>query len=324
VFALSLCTSIYLALLPASYVNHASADFGVCVQRLHDFTELRSSPGVIAAPFGAGLVADVATTGAQCILLWRTRTGFAASDSIVRTLVAYILNSGALICIVTAAILITVRRPRLPARHTLIPTQYAALPSLLFIGLYIVLPKAFFNALLVSLNVRELVFARPGPRELLPGPAPHARGVLSSFGLGVRRPARSVASWSAPDVSRLEPVCVLWACSRVQQVEVRVQTTTTHRVDGPAPALSIGGCAVDDKDVWIPMAAALHARADSGIDKPHAPELAIPRSHVVFGELDSAGAVDSPVSVDISETMADVAELERDVEGGTNGRDVIL
>jgi hypothetical protein len=296
----------------------------VRVQRLHDFSELRSSPGVIAAPFGAGLVADVATTGAQCVLLWRTRTGFATSDSVVRTLVAYILNSGALVCIVTAATLITVRRPHFLAHHSLTPTQYAAVPSLLFIGLYVVLPKAFSNALLVSLNVRELVFSGPGARELLPGPAPRARGVLSSFGFGVRRPAHGVASWSAPDVSRLESACVLRACSCVQQLEVRVQTTTTYRVDGPGPAVSLGGCDTDNKDVWIPMAAALHARADSVIDKPHTPALAVVRSHVVFGELDSAGAVDSPISGDLSETMADGPELERDVEGGTSRCNVVM
>jgi hypothetical protein len=36
-------------------------------------------------------------TGGQCVLLMRNRTGFASSDSMVRTLVVYILNSGMLV-----------------------------------------------------------------------------------------------------------------------------------------------------------------------------------------------------------------------------------
>jgi len=178
-----------------------SLRFGIAVYRMQNFYDLRQNSGITYGPFAIGLASDVAITGAQCVLLWRNRTGFTASDSIVRTLLVYILNTGGLIIIVTGGILIS----------------YAVSQSLVFMGVYLILPKTFNNALLASLNIRELIF---GDTAELPAPN------------GADRKERRKTALARPQ--SLKP--------QGKDLTVRVETTTVHQIE-------------DDKitDMWMPM-----------------------------------------------------------------------
>ncbi|TBU45436.1 hypothetical protein BD309DRAFT_715918 [Dichomitus squalens] len=95
---------------------------------------------ILYVSFGAGVVADVLIAGALCTILARCRTGFRKTDSVVRTLIMYSINTGLLTSLCALSCLIT----------------YATMPNnFIFIAFYFVLPKLFLNSLLATLNARE-------------------------------------------------------------------------------------------------------------------------------------------------------------------------
>ncbi|KAK0486374.1 hypothetical protein IW261DRAFT_793858 [Armillaria novae-zelandiae] len=89
--------------------------------------------------------ADVSIAVALCCLLRANRTGFKRTDSMVRTLMIYSINAGALSAITTTTTLIT---------FTLFPN------SLIYLGVFLSLGKLYSNSLLASLNVRDSVRAK--------------------------------------------------------------------------------------------------------------------------------------------------------------------
>ncbi|TBU23947.1 hypothetical protein BD311DRAFT_672889 [Dichomitus squalens] len=95
---------------------------------------------ILYVSFGAGVVADVLIAGALCTILARCKTGFRKTDSVVRTLIMYSINTGLLTSLCALSCLIT----------------YATMPNnFIFIAFYFVLPKLFLNSLLATLNARE-------------------------------------------------------------------------------------------------------------------------------------------------------------------------
>ncbi|KAM5537064.1 hypothetical protein V8D89_009210 [Ganoderma adspersum] len=107
---------------------------------LSSFTQLSEISDILYLSLGSGVVADVLIAGSMCVLLARRRTGFSRTDSVVRVLMMYSINTGALTSLCALLTLLT----------------YAAMPdNFVFMAFYFVLPKLFLNSLLATLNARR-------------------------------------------------------------------------------------------------------------------------------------------------------------------------
>ncbi|EMD32391.1 hypothetical protein CERSUDRAFT_126812 [Gelatoporia subvermispora B] len=116
------------------------------------------------------IVADLLIALSQVVLLWRHRSGVPRTDSIMRTLIIYSINTGLLTTICALVLLIS----------------WAAMPNnLVYDIFYAALPTLLYNALLATLNARQEL------REIASGNA----GLIT---LGVSmsnvQPSSSVAS----------------------------------------------------------------------------------------------------------------------------------
>ncbi|KAI0717411.1 hypothetical protein C8T65DRAFT_737992 [Cerioporus squamosus] len=104
------------------------------------FADLSQISDILYVSLGAGVVADVLIAASMCVLLAKRRTGFARTDSMVRVLMMYSINTGALTSLCAMLCLVT----------------YANMPNdFVFIAFYFVLPKLFLNSLLATLNARR-------------------------------------------------------------------------------------------------------------------------------------------------------------------------
>ncbi|EIW64839.1 uncharacterized protein TRAVEDRAFT_42252 [Trametes versicolor FP-101664 SS1] len=89
--------------------------------------------------FACSMAADILICASLCILLARRRTGFATSDTIVRKLTIYAVNTGLLSTICALLCL----------------TTYLTMPdNFIFMALYIIYPELILNALLATFNGR--------------------------------------------------------------------------------------------------------------------------------------------------------------------------
>ncbi|EMD36444.1 hypothetical protein CERSUDRAFT_84605 [Gelatoporia subvermispora B] len=89
---------------------------------------------------GSTALADILIAAVQVVILCRMRTGFRATDTVVRTLMVYSVNAGLLTSICAIATILT----------------FALMPGTLICGaFYIVLPKLLLNSCLAMLNTRR-------------------------------------------------------------------------------------------------------------------------------------------------------------------------
>ncbi|KAH9896846.1 hypothetical protein C8Q73DRAFT_429397 [Cubamyces lactineus] len=131
-----------------------SIAFAVKGFSLPDYFALSGISDILYISLGVGVVADILIAASMCVLLAKRRTGFAKTDSMVRVLILYSVNTGALTSLCALVCLIT----------------YATMPdNFIFIGVYFVLPKLFLNSLLATLNARRpLREAGSGPMVSIP------------------------------------------------------------------------------------------------------------------------------------------------------------
>jgi len=103
-------------------------------------SNLHSLIWITTISLSASAFADVLIAASMCWYLYRKRTGFARTDSIIASLMAYSINSGLLTSIFGVATSIT----------------FAASPSsLLCVPFYWILSKCYVNSLLAMLNSRN-------------------------------------------------------------------------------------------------------------------------------------------------------------------------
>ncbi|TFK93382.1 hypothetical protein K466DRAFT_511700 [Polyporus arcularius HHB13444] len=132
-----LCLAIVVSSL---VVFSGSIAFAVKGFSIASFADLPQISDILYVSLGAGVVADVLIAASMCVLLAKRRTGFARTDSMVRVLMMYSINTGALTSLCAMLCLIT----------------YANMPNnFVFIAFYFVLPKLFLNSLLATLNARR-------------------------------------------------------------------------------------------------------------------------------------------------------------------------
>ncbi|KAI9450021.1 hypothetical protein BJY52DRAFT_1215664 [Lactarius psammicola] len=100
---------------------------------------------VTCIALGLGVVADILIALSMCWFLYHQRTGFARTDSMITTLMAYSINSGLLTSVLATAVLIS----------------FATAPSLLIWQLFFwPMSKFYANSLLAMLNSRDYIRKR--------------------------------------------------------------------------------------------------------------------------------------------------------------------
>jgi len=96
----------------------------------------------------SGAMADLWLASSLVVLLWRHRTGFRRTDSLLRLLILYCVNTALITSLCEIASLIT---------FTIMPNNF------IYYALFTLLPKLLFNSLLATYN------ARRGMREMAHG-----------------------------------------------------------------------------------------------------------------------------------------------------------
>ncbi|TDL20307.1 hypothetical protein BD410DRAFT_377107 [Rickenella mellea] len=101
---------------------------------------LRPLVPLFYANFASGVLADLHVAISLCYFLWKSKTGFRRTDSLIATLVIYTVNTGMITALDASAGLIT----------------YAVMPyNEIFVAFYLVLSKLYLNSYLASLNARD-------------------------------------------------------------------------------------------------------------------------------------------------------------------------
>ncbi|KAH9963661.1 hypothetical protein BJV74DRAFT_890465 [Russula compacta] len=97
---------------------------------------------VSSVGFGSGASADILIALSMCWCLYRNRTGFARTDSMIKTLMIYIISTGTLTSVLASATLIS---------FAISPT------TLIAQAVYGPLGSCYVNSLLAMLNNRKLI-----------------------------------------------------------------------------------------------------------------------------------------------------------------------
>ncbi|EIW55740.1 uncharacterized protein TRAVEDRAFT_73541 [Trametes versicolor FP-101664 SS1] len=137
----SICTVLIAAKFEDDDIPHwGSLAFAIKGLSLASFADLFEVSTILYISLGSGVLADVLIAASMCVLLAQRRTGFSRTDSIVRVLTMYSINTGALTSLCALLCLVS----------------YATMPTnFVFIAFYFVLPKLFLNSLLATLNARR-------------------------------------------------------------------------------------------------------------------------------------------------------------------------
>ncbi|KAH9026081.1 hypothetical protein EDB85DRAFT_2149382 [Lactarius pseudohatsudake] len=112
---------------------------------LNRFSDYHSSAWMLYVAFGAVTVGDTCVAMSMCWSLYRRRTGFARTDSIIMTLMAYSINSGLLTGLLNIAMIISVM---------------VSPSSLIWVGFSWATTKCYVNSLLAMLNSRDHIRGR--------------------------------------------------------------------------------------------------------------------------------------------------------------------
>ncbi|KAJ7910499.1 hypothetical protein B0H13DRAFT_1714367 [Mycena leptocephala] len=104
------------------------------------FLDLVGLSNLMYLNFAAGTSSDLSVALALCYLLRGSRTGFQRTDSLIRVLMMYTVNTGLIVAIdATAGMFAFVFMPH----------------NLIFLGFYLLLSKLYLNSYLAILNVRQ-------------------------------------------------------------------------------------------------------------------------------------------------------------------------
>ncbi|ESK91090.1 hypothetical protein Moror_9590 [Moniliophthora roreri MCA 2997] len=104
------------------------------------YLELDTLSSLMYLNFAAGTTSDLSVALVLCYLLWKSKTGFTRTDSLIKMLMAYTINTGLIVAIDAALGMIC----------------YAVMPNnFIFLGFYLLLSKLYLNSYLASLNARD-------------------------------------------------------------------------------------------------------------------------------------------------------------------------
>ncbi|KAF8154736.1 hypothetical protein B0H34DRAFT_799487 [Crassisporium funariophilum] len=104
------------------------------------YLELNTLSSLLYTTFALGTGSDLSLAVALCWLLRQQRTGFRRTDSLIKVLMMYTVNTGMIVAIDAALGMI----------------MYIVMPNnFIFLGFYLLLSKLYVNAYLATLNARE-------------------------------------------------------------------------------------------------------------------------------------------------------------------------
>ncbi|THU91690.1 hypothetical protein K435DRAFT_726946 [Dendrothele bispora CBS 962.96] len=132
----SIITLISLASLVSGYMVTVEAF------SFKTYFELSKISSVIYVALASGAASDFSLAIVQCILLYRSRTGFKRTNSLISTLMLYAINTGFVVMMDSSSVLIT---------YAVMPTNF------IFLGLYLPTPKLYLNTYLAHLNARQSI-----------------------------------------------------------------------------------------------------------------------------------------------------------------------
>ncbi|TFK34663.1 hypothetical protein BDQ12DRAFT_689355 [Crucibulum laeve] len=108
--------------------------------QITSFLELSTLSSLMYTNFAAGTGSDLSVALALCFLLYRSRTGFRKTDTLIGVLMAFTINTGLIVAVDAALGLI----------------MYIVMPNnFIFLGFYLLLSKLYLNSYLATLNARE-------------------------------------------------------------------------------------------------------------------------------------------------------------------------
>ncbi|EMD32507.1 hypothetical protein CERSUDRAFT_99233 [Gelatoporia subvermispora B] len=134
-----------------------SIAFTIKAAPLHSFAAFSSISWCLYIGLASGAVADVLLATSLVVLLWKKRTGFHRTDSLVRTLMIYTINSGLLTSVCAIMCFVT---------FTIMPDNF------IYFALFMVLPKRDAPQFPPRLIQRSEVHARCGSSDRRPSGDP--------------------------------------------------------------------------------------------------------------------------------------------------------
>jgi len=118
---------------------------------ISSYLELNSLSSLMYLTFAAGTGADLSVAIALCWLLRQSRTGFKRTDSLIRVLMTYTINTGLLVALDATAGMFT----------------YVFMPhNFVFLGCFLLLSKLYLNSYLAILNARGRLHGNDGPTSI--------------------------------------------------------------------------------------------------------------------------------------------------------------
>ncbi|KAL5532458.1 hypothetical protein ACEPAF_6028 [Sanghuangporus sanghuang] len=114
--------------------------FGIKIFSYDSMLQFTNISWVLYTSLGSAVIADGWVAASLCFFLARNRTGFKSTDSVVNSLILYVINTGLFTSFCATACFVS---------FAVMPHNY------IFIAFYFCLPKLYFNALLAMLNARE-------------------------------------------------------------------------------------------------------------------------------------------------------------------------
>ncbi|KAI0654640.1 hypothetical protein C8Q70DRAFT_1058234 [Cubamyces menziesii] len=131
---------------------------------LPDYAEFRQLTWLYSIAFGLVVVSDILLTSVLIVVLRRSRTGFAGTDSRLDVLIAYTISTGLLTDIFSLLSFIFVRSfptsmVSLGLTIDLKPLVYLNTDSMIYIALDIVVTKLYTNSVIGTLNFRKTLAA---------------------------------------------------------------------------------------------------------------------------------------------------------------------
>ncbi|KAJ7202061.1 hypothetical protein GGX14DRAFT_654667 [Mycena pura] len=115
------------------------------------YSDLDSLSKLLFLNFAAGTSSDLSVALALCYLLYGSRTGFQRTDSLIRTLMLYTVNTGLLVALdATAGMFAYVFMPH----------------NFIFLGFYLLLSKLYLNSYLAILNARKTLRRSDNPASI--------------------------------------------------------------------------------------------------------------------------------------------------------------
>ncbi|CCM06491.1 uncharacterized protein FIBRA_08760 [Fibroporia radiculosa] len=183
--------SVFTIAMLTTKLTYVASVFGTATASLmwkfHTWLDFRTSRAALIT-FTCGIslsgILDVLIALSQIYYLWINRTGHKATDNLVRTLMAYIINTGALTMCVSITIIATFWAPALKT-------------SSLFGGLVAIQSKFYANSLIAMLNARQRHEAgRKQPSNLVEIELHESHGSSRSQNIEIFRDVREIIDYT--------------------------------------------------------------------------------------------------------------------------------